>query len=443
MSRPHTRMKQIALAALTLPLCLLAFAVSAQAQKRQAVVVMRAPGGGAAAQCEGTAELNYQIVSDAKLNGKEEVRMAGNLGSPSEATSVSRKEYEDTRKAKLRDLSALGWGADGVLYAVSVEGQTPVPALPDDAKPQKNAEQRLSSFYSVMLTGEARDGKQKRQVSVPLRDVHRIYFVNEGAVAGDTLFRYAAEEKSIAVWEAYLRRTNNYRQADANTHMREALITCARSDLEAFARGDYAALDKARRRAERAQSVRGDSTTQQLVAAVAQAQQKIDGIRAQVEGLVAGRKYDEAIDAAEPIRIYLASWPALDEMYREALKRSHELHLYKGEEALRAGQLDAALGECSTAWKRLPDSAPARDCVCKSRVKVALRDGQNFRQQRRPKEAKELLEKQLADADCPRDAEVAKRLEESKCEYSQQLLAEARRLVGGAGGAAVVRASAP
>jgi hypothetical protein len=442
MTRPHRSLKKVALIALTLPLALLAAATVARAQKRQAIIVLRTPGAASVAPCDGAAELNYQLVSEAKLNGKEEVRLAGNLGPPGAATLVSRKQYEETRKVKLRDLFALRWGGDGVLYAVSLEGQTPVPVLPDDAKPQKNADQSLSAFYSVMLTGEAREGKQKRQISLPLRDIHKIYFVNEGAVAGDTLFRHAADEKSVVLWEAYLRRTNNYRQAEANSHMREALITCARADLDSFAAGDYSALDKARQRAARAQSVRGDAVTQQLVAGVAQAQQKVDGVRAQVEGLVTARKYDEAIDAAEPIRIYLSSWPALDDMYREALKRSHELHLFKGEEALRLNQLDAALSECGTAWKRLPDSPPARDCVCKSRVRVSLRDAQNFRQQRRPKDAKELLERQLADADCSRDTEVAKKLEESKCEYSQQLLAEARRLVGTGGAAAVVRTAA-
>jgi len=443
MTRPHQNLKKATLVALTLPLCLALAAAAASAQKRQAVVVMRAQGGGASvAQCDGTAELNYQIVWEAKLHNKEEVRMADALAGRGASGLVSRKDYEDTRKAKLRDLFALRWGVDGVLYAVSVEGQTPVAVLPDDAKPQKNADQPVSSFYSVMLTGEAREGKQKRQVSLPLRDVHKIYFAAEGAAVNDTLFRHAAEEKSVVLWEAYLRRTNNYRQADANTYMREALIGCARADLDSFAQGDYAALDRARQRAERAHSVHSDAVTQQLVAGITQSRQRVDGVRSQVEGFVTARKYDEAIEAAEPIKIYLSSWPALKDMYREALERSHELHLYKGEEALRASQIDAALSECSTAWKRLPGSAAARDCVCKSRDRVSLRDGQTFRQQRRPKEAKEALEQRLADADCPRDAEVAKKLGESKCEYAQQLLAESRRLVGAGGAPAVVRTAA-
>ena len=165
----YLNFKKAALTVFALLFCLLA---DAYAQKRQAVIVMRSPGGGASiAPCDGAMELNYQIVSEAKLNNKDEVRMGSNIGSPGASRLVSRKEYEDTRKAKLRDFFSLRWGADGVFYAASVEGQTPVVVLPDDAKPQKNADQRLSSFYEVMFTGEARDGKQKRQISLPLRDI--------------------------------------------------------------------------------------------------------------------------------------------------------------------------------------------------------------------------------------------------------------------------------
>ncbi|MBV8855791.1 MAG: hypothetical protein JOZ02_02420 [Acidobacteria bacterium] len=434
---------KVALAVLAVSSCLIA---NASAQKRQALVIMRAGGGGASvAQCDGAAEINYQLIAEPKLNSKEEVRMAGALGGAGASTSVSRKAYEETHKTKMRDLFQLKWGADGgVLYAVSLEGQTPVAVIPDDTKPQKDADQPLSSFYSVMLTGEAREGKSKRQVSVPLRDVLKIYFVPEGAPVGDTLFKHAAEEKSVVLWEAYLRKTNNYRQGEANNYMRDALVTCARADLDSFRGGDYGSLDKARLRAERAQSVRGDALTQQLVADITQAQQKVDAARSQADALIRASKFDEAIDAAEQIKIYLSTWPALKEMYGVALQRSHEQHLSSGETALDAGQLDKALSECTLAWKRV-DSADARGCTCKSRDRVALRDQKNLRLQRRPKDAKELLDARVADGECPRDGEVAKELEGAKCEYAQQLLAESRRLVGAGGGATVafVPASAP
>lgn len=436
MTRLTTGLKKAALAALATLVVSSCLAEEALAQKRQALVIMRAPAS-TASQCDGTTEISYQLLSDAKLNNKEEVRMAGGLGGAGTSTLVSRKVYEDsTQKAKLRDLFELKWGDDGVFYAASVESQTPVPVIPDDTKPQKNADQPLSSFYSVMLTGEAREGKTKRQVSVPLRDVQKIYFVPEGAPVGDTLFRHAVEEKSVVLWEAYLRKTNNYRQAEANNYMRDALVACSRADLETFRRGEYDSLDKARQRAERAQSVRGDAVTQQLLADITQSQQKVDAARTRVDDLIRASKFDEAIDAAEQIKIYLTSWPALKDMYGVALQRSHEQHLSNGETALDAGQLDKALSECTLAKKRI-DSPDARKCTCKSRDRVALRDQKNFRLQRRPKDAKELLDARVADGECPRDGEVAKELEGAKCEYAQQLLAESRRLVGGGGGATV------
>lgn len=449
MTHLSPNLKNAALAALIISTCLFA---DARAQKRQAVVVMRQPGGTAAAQCDGSAEINYQIISEAKLNSKDEVRLAGNIGGAGASTSVSRKEYEDSRKAKLRDLFALKWGADGVVYATSVEGQTPVVIIPDDMKPQKNSAQTLSSFYSVALTGEAREGKTKRQINIPLRDIQKVYFVPEGTAVNDTLFRHAAEEKSVVLWEAYLRKTNNYKQADANNYMRDALVTCARADLDTFARGDYGSLEKARQRAERANSVRADALTQQLIGDISQSKQKVDAARAQSESLMRAGKYDDAINAAEPIKIYLSTWPDLNGMYSGVLKMSHNQHLSAGQTALDAGRLDEALKECTTAWGRLHDSTDAHECTCKSRNRVALRDQKNLRLQRRPRDAKELLDTRLADPECSRDEEVTKEWGVAKCEYAQQLLAQSRQLVGSGGGAAadasrngaeIVLASAP
>ena len=100
MTRLNPDPKKAALALFALTLCLFA---DAHAQKRQAIVIMRPPGGGAqVAQCDGTMDLIYQLVSDVKLNNKEEVRMAGNLGASSDSASVPREVYEKTQKTKLR-----------------------------------------------------------------------------------------------------------------------------------------------------------------------------------------------------------------------------------------------------------------------------------------------------------------------------------------------------
>lgn len=433
MSPLNLSLKKAALAALILSAFMFA---DARAQKRQAVVVMRPPGG-ATSQCDGSTEINFQIISEAKLNSKDEVRMAGNLGATGASASVSRKDYEDSKKAKLRDLFALRWGADGVVYATSVEGQTPVVIIPDDMKPQKNSSASLSSFYSVALTGEAREGKTKRQINIPLGDVLKIYFVPEGTPVNDTLFRHAAEEKSVVLWEAYLRKTNNYKQAEANNYMRDALVACARADLDTFARGEYGSLEKARQRAERANSVRADALTQQLIADVNQSKQRVDAARAQFEELDRANKYDDALNAAKPIEIYLTTWPDLNDRYNAVRRKSHNQHLSAGQTALDSGQLDEALKECTVAWGRWRESPDAHDCTCKSRNRVALRDQKNLRLQRRPKDAKEMLDARLADPECSRDDDVAKEWGAAKCEYAQQLLAQSRQLVGSGGGTTV------
>ncbi len=401
---------------------------SVSAQGKQAVVVMRS-GEFKTAACEGALNLDHQILFDVKINNKDEVRLL-NFPASSSSTMVSRKSYEDSDKRKMRDLFALKWDANGVLTAVSLSGQGPLPILPDDTKPQKNVDQQLQSFYGVMLTGEAREGKSKRKVDIPLRSVWKVFFVAEGAPFGDSLFNHASDEASVALWETYLKRTNNYRSSEANARMHEALIQCARSDLNRFVGGDFAALATARDRITRTQSIRDDEVTRQLTSEISRAQQDVESSRSKTEQLIKAEKWDEAITAAEPITKYLTTWPELKKMYDHALDQSHEVHLNAADKAWLATQLETSLGECSIAWKRLPNSERARSCVCRARNEIAVRDSKKNRQLSKPKEAMELVQKQIADQDCPQDPRLALELSGSKCEYAQQLYNQARQLLG-------------
>ena len=397
-------------------------------QGKQAVVIMRS-GEFKNGACEGAANLDHQVLFDVKLNNKDEVRLF-NFPSAISSTMISRKSYEDSGKRKLRDLFALKWNADGVLTAVSVSGQPPLPTVPDDTKPQKNIDQQLQSFYGVMLTGEVREGKTKRKVDFPLRSVWKVFFVAEGAPFNDSLFNHAADEASVALWETYLKKTNNYRSSEANTRMHEALIQCARADLKRFTGGDYAALAIAKDRITRTQSIRDDEVTRQLTADINRAQQEVDSARNRTEQLIKTEKWDDAITAAEPITKYLTTWPELKQMYDHALEQSHEVHLNAADKAWLAQQLETSLSECSTAWKRLPNSERARGCVCRARNEIAVRDSKKNRQLSRPKDAMEIVQKQIADRECPQDPRLAVELNGSKCEYAQQLYNQARQLLG-------------
>jgi len=421
------------LAMLAVGLCLTAAgAPTALAQGKQAIVVLRTAAG---AGCDGTAELNYLAVGDVKINGKDEVRLLSGYSAAGESAAVGRKTYEDSGKGKIRDLVSLKWGPGGVFYAVSVSGQGPVVAVPENMKPQKNSETALSTFYGAALTGEAREGKQKRAISLPLRDVWKVFLVPEGATPSDALFRHAAEEKSVPLWETFLQKTGNHRLAEANGLMRDALVTCARGELSRFAEGDYGALERARAKNSRAQSVRDDETTRQLASDIERAREQVESVRLQVEQLIGASRWDDAINAAEPIRKYLPTWPKLSGVYGEALKLSHNQHLFAGRKAFEANQLEVSRDNCTVAWRRLPDSGEARQCVCKARGSIALRDSTAARQRRQPKAAKEILEAQLSDADCGRDAPLTAALREANCEYAQQLLGEARQLIASGGAA--------
>jgi hypothetical protein len=410
--------------------CLLGSSSQVRAQGKQAIIILRSANtDGGNAGCEGAAEITYQTLYDAKLNAKDEIRLLNSAGTS--GATISRDAYDHSSKGKIRDLFGLKWGRDGVLYAVSVAGQAPILALPDNMKPPKSVgTEPLSAFYGVMLSGEAREGKQHRKVELALRAIWKIYFLSEGAAVNDTLFNHAAEEASVSLWDAYLQKTNNYRASEANGKMRDALVVCGRADLERFSQGDYGSLDKARQKASRAQSVKDDDSSRQLIADIHGAQQQVEDARNKAEQLIKSEQWDQAIDAAESIRKYLDTWPDLDKMYRHALEQSHAIHLNAGDNALRATQLEVALKECSTARSRLPNSEQALTCVCRARNEIAVRDSKKNRQVNRPKDAKELLEKQISDSECKADPRLAEELKLSKCEYSQQLLTESRRLLG-------------
>src|SRR5690349_12088201 len=194
-----TRLTLRACQILSIAFLLIFIANKVQAQGKQAIVVLRPPASSSTTKCDGAADIQFQALYDLRLNNSDQLRLAGNLTPNGPSTSVSRKDYEAASKTKLKDLAELKWNTDGVLYGVSLTGA--LPALPEDMKPQKNNDQPLSSFYSAMLTAEERDNKQKRKVSLPLKDVWKIYFVAEGVSPNESLFKHAVEEKSVALWE--------------------------------------------------------------------------------------------------------------------------------------------------------------------------------------------------------------------------------------------------
>ncbi len=432
----------LSLIILALGCCFLASA-TVSAQGKQAIIILRPAGADTReAGCDGTTDIVFQIATDVKINNKDEVRLLNGFSANNSSELVGRDPYDRSGKIKAKDLFSLKWSNDGLLYAISVSGQAPVVVVPDNMKPQKGAALSLNSFYGVTVTGDARDGKQKRKLSLGLREVWKIYFVPDGANVNDTLFTHAAEEQSVSIWEAYLRKTSNYRNSEANAKMRDAVLECARGDLRRFVGGEYGALAKARERVARAQSIKDDEVSRQLAADIQREQQKVEDARSKAEQLIKAEKWDEAIDAAEPILKYLTSWPDLNQMYNHALEQSHEIHLNAGDKEFLANQLEGSLGDCSLAWKRLPNSERARACVCRARTEIALRDSKKNRQISHPKDAKELLEKQIADSDCKQDPRLAVELKGAKCEYAQQLYAEARKLLG-VGGGAPARAVGP
>ena len=106
----------------------------------------------------------------------------------------------------------------------------------------------------------------------------------------------------MVLWEAFLKKTNNYRQSEANANMREVLVGCAENSLDQFKNGNYKALDIAKQRIERAQAVKSDVDTDKMLTEISQQKKRVNDAKEQVYTLIGADRWDEAIAAAEPIK---------------------------------------------------------------------------------------------------------------------------------------------
>jgi hypothetical protein len=378
--------------------------------------------------CDGSVELSYLVINNIKLNGKDHLRLLHSFSSGI-STTISRKEYKDGFKTRLKDLYMIKFEKDNLLYATSFAGQSPILALPEEVKGQNQDRSPLSSYYSIMISGEAIEGKERRKLNLALNNIWKIYFVPEGTAIGDALFRHAVEEQSVVIWDAYLKKTNNYRFNEARAHLRNALIGCANNYLGKFRTGDYYSINRAKEHVTRAETINIDSSSQQINSTIAESIARVENARKELVERVQSRRWDEAIEVAQPARAYLGIWPDAKNLYEHAVKQSHDLHLANGELALKRNELETALGSCVRARDRSPTSERANSCICEARHLIALRDADIYRKKEQPKVAKEILEKDLLETSCLKDPRVETALIQSKCEYSKQLLVEAKDLI--------------
>src|SRR5437867_10007028 len=101
-----------------------AFFLSIGTSFGQEALVIFKPGGAATDACSNGAELRLVRVRDYKINGKDEVRLAGTAPS-----SVTRDEFDKMRKIRLRDLSEIEV-RNGLLFVATGDNQK-MPAIPD------------------------------------------------------------------------------------------------------------------------------------------------------------------------------------------------------------------------------------------------------------------------------------------------------------------------
>lgn len=432
---------------LALSVVLLAIAGLAQ----DAVVVLK-PNTRVANPCVDKVELRWLVVRDPKIGGKGDVRLAGELGTPSPSTAVARDRFGRLRKVRMRDLGEIEV-RNGLLFASTGQGEKSL--LIPDVEPAKSSAMSLGQYASMSLEGESRDGRSKQKQVIPLNTISRMFLLSGGTTVEEALFRHAQQEATVSTWTAYLEKVQNYRSGDASTEMAKASGGCLQRAVDQFRGGDFRAIEEAKKLATVIAGMPGASQSDaEKPKALEQEEQQV---RSQMEAganLEKQQKWDEALTAWEPVQKYRKD-SSLNEFaasYDRALTSSHEQH-FKAATALAQDQaanraaLKKAQDEFELALRRRPDSPAATQGRRDAIIRMAVIDGKQFRTAREPAKAREILLK--VSEEHGEDARLAGELKEASCEYGQQLFDQARNLVTAispaakAGGATKSSAKAP
>src|SRR5439155_5017164 len=120
---------------------------------QEALVILK-PTGAAADACSNGAEPRLVRIRDFKINGKDEVRLAGSTPS-----AVTRDEFDKMRKIRLRDLSEIEV-RNGILFIATGENQK-MPAVPD-VQPTRASNMTAAQYGTMAFEGQDSASKQRQ-----------------------------------------------------------------------------------------------------------------------------------------------------------------------------------------------------------------------------------------------------------------------------------------
>jgi hypothetical protein len=376
-------------------------------------------------------------IFDYKIQRQDEVRVG--LGQNTPSSSVTRDQFNRMKKLKLRELVELET-KDGLMYVSVGDGQKML-AVPD-VEPARSSQISIAQYMDMILEGETRDGRTKQKQAMPVKSVWKMFVLTPSLTEDEALFRHADQEKTVGQWTFFLGKVSSHRVKEAGDGLAQSTTGCIDSAMERFRGGSFQAIEEAKAHGQKLVAMSsGTGPASDRLAAIRKEEQDVrDRIRTGMQ-LMQEQKWDDALSAWDPITKYLKDSSLRDfaDAYAETVTKSHDSHLAAANSALKGAGTrgltyepgsDApfrrALQEFEKSLALRPSSDQARQGRREMLIIIALIDARRFRTAKDPGSARDVLLK--AGKEHGDDARMTAELNEANCEFSAQLLVQARAL---------------
>lgn len=422
---------------------LLLLPASAATAQDRALVILR-PAAMDNSACSTGGEPRSVVISNYKLGRQDEVRYGVQAATVS---SVSRDVFNRLKKYKLKELSELEI-KEGLLYVAMGDGSKMM-AVPD-VEPERSSPTSITQFMGMLLEGESSDGRTKTKQAFPLNTVWRMFVLTNTLPEPEAWYRHADQEKTVGQWSFFLSKNPGHRVKEANDGLAGSYSGCIDRAMERFRGGSFQAITDAKDHGQRLVAISGGNgpAGDRLAAIKAEEQQVTDLIQAGMQ-LMKEQKWDDALAAWDSNTKYLKD-PSLKnfaDAYTETVNKSHDSHIAAANAAVQgvgargltyeAGS-DApykrALQEFEKALGLKPASTQAQQGRRIMTINIALIEARRLRTAKNPGNAREILLK--TGKEQGEDPRLTSELTEASCEFSTQLIDQARVVT-------TVRASGP
>ncbi len=312
----------------------------------------------------------------------------------------NRSQYGKQPRIDFDRIHSLGWSdKQGMMQLGMIDGtRRDCYCYPANAKPPRDDSWiESNAMEAAQFAGQFVIQGRKVKTELALREIKKIYFVDESASLDAIAFQWAREENSIDAWKEFQRVFPESAQASvASESLVRLLLSASEDNWKKFRNGGTLAdLRKAKALSEEALRIRsGEASALEMKKAAAEAEQEVYARAERMSSLVGQRQWDQALDAHREIVRFAPEVPQIAELERQALRGSHDLHRQAAREYANAGRLEQGIAEYQMALGRLED-AETRTELREANIQLALQSAEKARAAQDLQSANEILKQAI------------------------------------------------